>query len=287
MEIVRGWKKALLAAAGGGIFALAVDLFYLPAGITTGGITGIAMLLRRGFGLPVGAVSLGLNVPLFALAFRFLGGRFAVRSLCGAGISYIACDALAFLEKSSAAAVLRSDPLLAALFGGMLMGGGLGLVFAAGATTGGIDIAAALVRRKRPGLSMGRLMLAGDLCIIAAGAAADGDIRGFMYGCVALYISSRAIDALLYGLDRGSAALVVTGRPEAVKAEIFRRLSRGVTELSAVGGYTGEGRTVLLCAVSLSQTAELTCAVRESDPGAFVILTEAREMVGRGFGDKK
>ncbi|MBR6557172.1 MAG: YitT family protein [Clostridia bacterium] len=280
---MRGWKKTLLAAAGGGIFALAVDLFYLPAGITTGGITGIAMLLKRGFGLPVGITSLALNAPLFVLAFRYLGLRFAAASLYGAGISYIACDMLAFLERTAAASVVRTDPLLAALFGGMLMGGGLGLVFAAGGTTGGVDIAAALVHRKKPGLSLGRVMLAGDLALIAVGTAVDGDIRGFMYGCVALYVSARAIDAVLYGLERGSAALIVTDRAERVKEEIYTRLSRGVTELPALGGYTGENRTVLLCAVSLSQTASLTAAVRAGDPDAFVILTEAREMIGRGF----
>ena len=280
---MRGWKEILLAAAGGAIFALAVDLFYLPAGITTGGITGIAILLKRGLGLPVGITSLMMNVPLFVLAFRYLGLRFAAASLYGAAISYIACDALAFLERTAVAAVARTDPLLAAFFGGMLMGGGLGLVFAAGGTTGGVDIAAALVHRKKPGLSLGRLMLAGDLMVIAAGTAADGDVRGFMYGCVALYVSARAIDAVLYGLERGSAALIVTAREKEVKKAIFDHLSRGVTEIPALGGYTGDRRTVLLCAVSLSQTATLTAAVRAGDPDAFVILTEAREMIGRGF----
>ena len=280
---MRGWKGILLAAAGGAIFALAVDLFYLPAGITTGGITGVAILLKRGFGLPVGITSLMMNVPLFVLAFRYLGLRFAAASLYGAAISYIACDALAFLERTAVAAVARTDPLLAAFFGGMLMGGGLGLVFAAGGTTGGVDIAAALVHRKKPGLSLGRLMLAGDLMVIAAGTAADGDVRGFMYGCVALYVSARAIDAVLYGLERGSAALIVTAREKQVKKAIFDHLSRGVTEIPALGGYTGDRRTVLLCAVSLSQTATLTAAVRAGDPDAFVILTEAREMIGRGF----
>ena len=280
---MRGWKGILLAAAGGAIFALAVDLFYLPAGITTGGITGVAILLKRGFGLPVGITSLMMNVPLFVLAFRYLGLRFAAASLYGAAISYIACDALAFLERTAVAAVARTDPLLAAFFGGMLMGGGLGLVFASGATTGGVDIAAALVHRKRPGLSLGRLMLAGDLMVIAVGTAADGDVRGFMYGCVALYVSARAIDAVLYGLERGSAALIVTAREKQVKKAIFDHLSRGVTEIPALGGYTGDRRTVLLCAVSLSQTATLTAAVRTEDPDAFVILTEAREMIGRGF----
>ena len=280
---MRGWKGILLAAAGGAIFALAVDLFYLPAGITTGGITGVAILLKRGFGLPVGITSLMMNVPLFVLAFRYLGLRFAAASLYGAAISYIACDALAFLERTAVAAVARTDPLLAAFFGGMLMGGGLGLVFAAGGTTGGVDIAAALVHRKKPGLSLGRLMLAGDLMVIAVGTAADGDVRGFMYGCVALYVSARAIDAVLYGLERGSAALIVTAREKQVKKAIFDHLSRGVTEIPALGGYTGDRRTVLLCAVSLSQTATLTAAVRAEDPDAFVILTEAREMLGRGF----
>ena len=280
---MRGWKGILLAAAGGAIFALAVDLFYLPAGITTGGITGVAILLKRGFGLPVGITSLMMNVPLFVLAFRYLGLRFAAASLYGAAISYIACDALAFLERTAVAAVARTDPLLAAFFGGMLMGGGLGLVFAAGGTTGGVDIAAALVHRKKPGLSLGRLMLVGDLMVIAAGTAADGDVRGFMYGCVALYVSARAIDAVLYGLERGTAALIVTAREKEVKKAIFDHLSRGVTEIPALGGYTGDRRTVLLCAVSLSQTATLTAAVRTEDPDAFVILTEAREMLGRGF----
>ena len=280
---MRGWKGILLAAAGGAIFALAVDLFYLPAGITTGGITGVAILLKRGFGLPVGITSLMMNVPLFVLAFRYLGLRFAAASLYGAAISYIACDALAFLERTAVAAVARTDPLLAAFFGGMLMGGGLGLVFASGGTTGGVDIAAALVHRKKPGLSLGRLMLVGDLMVIAAGTAADGDVRGFMYGCVALYVSARAIDAVLYGLERGSAALIVTAREKQVKKAIFDHLSRGVTEIPALGGYTGDRRTVLLCAVSLSQTATLTAAVRTEDPDAFVILTEAREMLGRGF----
>lgn len=280
-------KKWLLATLGGLVFALAVDLFYLPAGITTGGITGLGMIALRLFGTPVGLVSLLLNVPLFLLGFWKLGARFGIASLYATAVSYLATDAFAPLSRSAAAQLVGQDVLLACLAGGLTMGAGLGMVFAAGATTGGVDIAASLVRRRWPRFGMGGLMLAGDLAVLVLAAAVQRDARGLIYGGVALFLCSRAIDAVLVGADRGTAALIVTDRPDTVKGELYADLSRGVTELSAVGGYTGRQRSVLLCAVLRAQTAALTAAVRRADPEAFVILTEAREMVGRGFGHEK
>lgn len=284
---MKGWRNWLIAALGGIIYALSIELFYLPANITTGGLTGISIILYRLFGTPVGVVAMLLNLPLFMLGFWKLGNRFGFSSLYGAGVSYLATDLLAMVKAPAIKEIMAADPLLSCLFGGLFMGVGLGLVFISGATTGGTDIAAALISRKYPHLTMGRLILIADLLIIGGGVLVGGDMKQFLYGCVALFLSSRAIDAVIYGIERGTAAFIVTTRPDDVRDMIFSRLDRGVTQINATGGYTGEEKQVLLCAISRSQSGQIKRLVHEVDPAAFVVLTEANEVYGNGFGEQK
>lgn len=284
---MKGWRNWLIAALGGIIYALSIELFYLPANITTGGLTGISIILYRLFGTPVGVVAMLLNLPLFMLGFWKLGNRFGFSSLYGAGVSYLATDLLAMVKAPAIKEIMAADPLLSCLFGGLFMGVGLGLVFISGATTGGTDIAAALISRKYPHLTMGRLILIADLLIIGGGVLVGGDMKQFLYGCVALFLSSRAIDAVIYGIERGTAAFIVTTRPDDVREMIFSRLDRGVTQINATGGYTGEEKQVLLCAISRSQSGQIKRLVHEVDPAAFVVLTEANEVYGNGFGEQK
>ncbi len=277
------WKNLLLSTAGGMIYALSIDIFYMPAALTTGGISGIAMISNRLFGTPVGLLALLLNVPLFVLAFWKLGRRFGFSSLYGAAVAFIATDLFALIPLPAISQTLREDLLLAALFGGLIVGVGLGLVFAGGCTTGGSDIFVSLLNRKWPHLSLGRLILLSDLTVIGLGALVQRNVPGFLYGCVALFVSSYVVDAVLYGLGRGAAAFIITDKPDAVKQAIFEQISRGVTELKVSGGFTGDERTLLLCAVSRNQGVRLRSLVLKTDPGAFVILTDAREVRGEGF----
>ena len=276
-------KSWFVATVGAIIYAISVNFFYMPGGLTSGGISGIAMISNRLLGTPVGLVSILLNIPLFILGFWKLGRRFGISSLFGCALSFIATDLFALVPLPEITGTLREDTLLAALCGGALMGVGLGLVFAAGGTTGGSDIIVSLVNRRWPRLSMGRLILLTDFAVISAGGLVCRDVPGILYSLVGLVVSSYAVDAVLYGVGRGTAAFIITDKPEEVKQMIFDRFSRGVTEVRAAGGYTGAGRTLLLCAVNRREGAELRPMVMKTDPSAFVILTDAREVRGEGF----
>ena len=260
-------------------YALAFQWFFAANGIAYGGVTGVAQLLhallrRPGTGVWIAA----LNLPLFFLGWRKLGREMLIRSVYSVAVSALLIVALGALHPFA-----PMDPMLAAVFGGVGLGGSLGVLFRQGATTGGTDIAAQLLRRKLPGVSMGRLVLALDLGVIVGCALAFGRLESALYGLVALYLSSVAIDRVLYGPDSCRLAYVITDRQAAVAQAILRQLRRGVTVLPGRGGFSGQARAVLLCAVRRGQMLRLKRTVQREDPGAFLVVCDAREVLGEGF----
>lgn len=282
------WLKKLgIILVGALLFASAVVFFYIPAGISTGGITGIAIIAHTLFGFPVGITAILLNMPLFIAGWRLLGGHFAAVSAIATGMTYVLTDTLGLFAKYLPQYPAAQEPLLSALFGGLLLGAGLGLVFTTGATTGGTDIVVRLVALKYKHLTMGRLVLFTDLLVITAGTVVNGNITSFLYAVIALYVSSIAIDGILYGTERGSVAFIITSNGAAIKKELMNGLNRGVTLLRAEGGYTGGERNMLLCAVKKQQLAVLKEIVAAADANAFVIMTDASEVLGNGFSGLK
>ena len=266
---------------GSAIFALSVVLLLEPYNIVPGGITGVSLLIYEIFPiLPVGVMMLILNAPLFAISWRILGHEFLLYSGLGTLISALLIDLFGYLLPP-----IEIEPLLAAIFGGVLMGIGIGLIFMKGATTGGSVMIARLLKIPFPSVNVGKLMLFVDGMVVIAAGFVFGSINNMLFAIITIYISSVAIDGLLYGLNVERMAFIISDNiPEMLDA-IINRLKRGATILNGEGGYTGEDRKIILCAVKRQQIASLKNLVKEVDPKAFLILVEANEVLGEGFGD--
>ncbi|MCQ2421183.1 MAG: YitT family protein [Clostridia bacterium] len=263
---------------GSAVFALGFDLFLAPNRINIGGLSGVAMLLAELLGTgSVGLYMTVLNVPLFLAGYRKLGRKFFFGSLLGMTLSAL------FLDFFVGIPAFPTEPLLGALYGGLMAGLGLGLVFLAGASTGGTDILARLLRRKFRSLRLGKLMLMLDVLVVSLTGIVYGDISKTLYSAIPLYLSSMVIDALLYGLDYSVVAWIITERFEELETAIGNRLGRGVTCLSGWGGYTGNPKSIIMSAVHRRQVPELKTLTEEIDPGAFMILQEAHQVLGEGF----
>ena len=272
------WSYSFITLASG-IYALGVCWCFTPNSIAIGGITGVAQIIHAGLPwAPIGTLVILLNIPLFFLGWRFIGMGLLVSSLYAMFVSSLMIDGLDLLHRFQ-----PMDPMLAAIFGGLLMGLSLGFVFREGATTGGTDLAARLLKLKLAWLPMGRLLMIVDLVVILAVAVAFRSLSSALYGLVALYIATIVMDGVLYGLDTAKVAYIISSRHDEICAAITGELDRGVTLLQGRGGYTGEEKQVLLCAFKQREIVTLRQVVNEIDPGAFLIVCNAHEVLGDGF----
>lgn len=267
-----------MIALGCAAFSLGFDLFLDPHQINVGGISGLAMVLREllGFG-SIGVISALINVPLFLIGYKELGRRFFVGSLIGTALTSL------FLDLFTVIPVPETEVMLGALYGGILSGVGLGLVFLAGASTGGSDILAKLLRKHFRRLKLSRLMLIVDILIVTLTGIVFRDINKSLYSAVPLYVCSVVMDGIIYGLDYSSLALIVSDRYSEIVREIAVRLDRGATLLEAHGAYRGDSRQVIMCAIRRRQVTELKDLVSRIDPSAFMILQDAHQVLGEGF----
>ena len=264
---------------GSAVYALGFDWCYAPNAIGFGGITGLAQIINAALPwAPIGVIVIVLNLPLFILGWRLLGGHLLFSSLYAMFISSVFVDLFAALIPFQ-----PMDPMLAAIFGGILVGISLGVVLLQGATTGGTDLLARLLKLRFAWLPMGKLLMAVDLAVIVAVALAFRNLSSALYGLVSLYIFTAVMDMVLYGLDRAKVAYIISSKPDEVSKAIFQELDRGVTFLHGEGGWSGESKKVLLCAFKQKQIVPLRRMVKEIDPEAFLIVCEAHEVLGDGF----
>lgn len=271
-------KNLVLIAIGSAIFAIGVDLFLVPNQIGAGGVSGLAIVVNAFIpAISIGLFSIIVNIPLFLAGYRFLGRKFFWGSLAGMLISSVLLDLFALLPD------IPTEPLLGAIYGGLLVGVGCGIVFMQGASTGGGDIAVRLMRYKFPNISMGKLMLLMDMTIAVITGIAFRDINKVLYCIVALFVSSEALDAVIYRFDYSYVAMIITDQDETIRNAIDQRLERGCTYLKGEGAYTGQPKNVIYCAIKRQQVAELKELVMEADPGAFFVLQEAHQVLGEGF----
>ena len=271
-------ENLLGIALGSALFALGFALFLEPNQIHAGGVSGLSLLIAAALGRgSVGLISLIINIPLFILGYRHIGRRFFYGSLLGMALSSVLIDVFAAIP------MVDTEPLVSVLFGGALCGFGLGLVFHAGASTGGTDIAGRLLKRKFRSFSMGRLMMSMDLVTVVLTAVVFRDVNKALYSALTLYVTSTVMDSVLYSFDYSRVALIVTDEYEAVARAVDEKLDRGVTFLRAQGYYTRQDKFVLLCAIKKQQLPELKDLVAELDPNAFVILQDAHQVLGDGF----
>lgn len=265
------------------VFAIGFNWCYAPNGIAFGGMTGVAQIIHRFLpAVPIGVAVIVLNVPLFLLGWRLLGGRLLVTSLFAMAASSVLIDLLDSLHQFQ-----PMDSLLACIYGGVLIGASLGVVLLQGATTGGTDLIARLLKLKLAWLPMGKLLLAVDLAVIVAVALAFRSLNSALYGVVSLYIATLVMDGVLYGLDNAKMAYIISESPEEIATAIMRDMGRGVTVLKGQGAWSGEAKQVLLTAFKQRQIVQIKRLVKELDPAAFLIVCEAHEVLGDGFREYK
>ena len=265
---------------GAVIYALAFDWFVAPNQIAMGGVTGLAQIVNALVPvLPVGVLSILVNVPLFLAGWRLLGGRLLVSSLYAVAVSSLAIDVIAWMHTFP-----PMDPILATLYGGAGMGVGLGLVFSQGATTGGTDIIGKLLKLKFPWLPIGKLVMIPDMVVVILAAVVFGTVNAALYGLIQMYLLSKVMDMILYGWDTSRVAYIITDRWEETVQGLLD-MNRGVTLLQGKGAYTGAEKQVLLVAFRQREIVPIKRMLREIDPKAFFIVCDAHEILGEGFGD--
>lgn len=273
-------RNILMITFGCAVFALGFDLFLEPAGFNCGGISGIAMLIDYAVDIPwltVGVLSFAINLPLFFGGYKKIGKYFFFTSLYG-----MLCNSV-FFDLFSYIPVPQVEPMLAVVFGGVMIGAGLGVVFLAGASTGGIDIVARLLKLKFRNFPIGKIILVFDLCTAVATGIVYKQVSNTLYSAVTLYLSSVVLDMVVYGMDFAKVALIISDKYEEIAVAIDGKLDRGVTLLQGQGFYRRQDKYVLLSAVKQKQLAQLKELVTEIDPDAFIILQDAKQVLGDGF----
>lgn len=260
------------------LYAIGFDWFYTPNLIGFGGITGVGQVVNAYLPvIPIGAFVFVLNIPLFILGWKYIGGHLLVSSLYSMVLSSAAVDVLALIHYEP------MDQMLAAVCGGAMIGLALGIIFAQGATTGGTDLIARLVKLKLPWASMGKLLLVVDMAVILLVAVAFGNITTALYGIIAQVVSAYVTDAVLYGLDTAKVAYIISNFDREISEAIVQRMDRGVTILKGEGAYSGDKKRVLMCAFKQNEIVSLKELIFDVDPNAFIIVCNAHEVTGNGF----
>ena len=267
-------KEFFFVILGATVMAIGLDLFLLPKTIASGGVSGIATIVKYAFGVNPAFVILGLNIPLFLGAFKLMGKDFLLKSMTGTLVLSIMTNL--FQE----APIVTESLFVSAISGGVLVGLGVGLAMKMGGTTGGTEIAVLLIRRFVPNLSTGKLIMVVDGVIIAISVLVTKNFDLGIYALLSLIISARLVDYVLEGGDFAKGVLIVTARWEKVSNEILTVLERGVTGISSTGMYTGNNMKTLLCVVKRNELAKLKNIVINIDENAFFILFDAREVWG-------
>lgn len=261
------------------IYAFAFDCFFQPNNLAVGGFTGVSQILNRFFPiLPVGITVFVLNVPLLVLGVRKQGLKLLFATLYAIAVSSAMIDGLNLVYTFPA-----MEPLLACIYGGVLMGLSIGLMMLKGATTGGTELLARLLKYKFHSISIGRLCLVIDVVVVTVYALVFRNINNALYGIIAMYISSLAVDMVVYGSVNAKLAYIISDYSQEI-TQFLLKLEMGVTLLDGRGAFTGDEKSVVLCAFKRSQIATIKAGVTAIDPNAFIIVCEAHEVLGEGFG---
>ena len=263
-----------------GTLIAAASFRYLtyPNSIVSGGITGVAQILNLLLNTPVGMTVIVFNIPLFLLAWKKLGRSFVLISLFAMLANSLFIDLLELFPFH-----VTSDPLLAAVYGGVMNGTGWGLVYITGATGGGIDIPARLIRRKYPHINFSMIQLCINAVIIVSFAVIFRKFESSMYTIICMFISAKVVDTVAYGPVNARLCYIISGKNAELEEAIFSHLGHGVTRLHGEGAWSKKEREVIMCVIRRQQIAELRKLVQNIDPQAFTIISDARGVYGKGF----
>ncbi|WP_342600400.1 YitT family protein [Psychrobacillus sp. FSL H8-0483] len=268
-------RDYLYVIIGAAIIAVGFNVFLLPNQIASGGVSGISTILKGVFGWEPGIVQYAFNIPLFIAGLFFLGARFGIKSLVGT------LTLPAVVLATSSWEPWTDNPLLGALFGGIAVGLGLGIVFRGGASTGGTDLAAQIIT-KYTGLSLGTSVLLIDGLIVIS-AAFVFDIEKALYALIGLFVTTKTIDIVQLGFSQSKMIYIITNKQDEIRDAIYKEIDRGVTKLPAFGGYTNKERPIIMVVAYQTEFTKLKHIVRVIDPAAFVIVSDAYEVLGEGF----
>ncbi|CEE02758.1 UPF0750 membrane protein [Caldibacillus thermoamylovorans] len=275
IPLVEKLLSYIYVLVGAGIVAVSFNVLLLPNEIASGGVSGISTILHGLFGWEPAYVQWSLNIPLFIAGVIFLGYQYGIKTLIGT----LFVPFVVFLTKDLEPWTL--NPMLAALFGGIGIGLGIGIVFRGNASTGGTDLAAQIIS-KYTGISLGKsVALIDGLIVISASIVFD--IEKGLFALIGLYLTSKTIDLVQIGWSRSKMVLIITNEEEKVKRAILDQIDRGLTKLKAYGGYTDQERNTIMVVVDQSEFTGLKQVVRNIDPNAFVIVVDASEVLGQGF----
>lgn len=275
------WKRSaftdyLMIIAGSFIMGFAIKNMYDPVSLVTGGVSGIAIIFKNLFSVPLWVTNTVLNIPLFLVSFKIKGWKFIKKTFVATVALSLSLYIIPYMP------FVTDDLFLASLFGGIISGIGAGMVFICQATTGGTDMLAALIQRKLRHYSIAQIMQVLDGVVVLAGATVFG-VKFALYALIAIFAVSKISDGMIEGLKFSKQAFIVSDHYEEIAKVVMDRLARGVTAVNAVGMYSGNDKKMLFCVVSKKEIVQLKEIVGQIDPAAFVIVSDAREVFGEGF----
>ena len=261
-------------------FSISIALFFEPGEIAIGGFSGIALLLNRYMNFPIGITLIAMNTPLFLICMKVFGWRFILKSIIGVVGTSVLIDVFGNISLD-----LDISSEMYALFGGVLMGVGLGFLYMNGFTTGGTDLISWLVRLKLPYVNIGTILFALDAAVVGVGAIFAGSAQSVLYSAIAIFCYTKTLDTILGNNNRLHLLFIISKKYELLADEIVKILHRGVTIVESKGWFTKESRPMIMCILDKSQVYNFRMLLNEHDPEAFFILTDAREVIGQGFKD--
>lgn len=267
----------LVDVAGGILVGIGIYNFAANAGFPLAGVSGISLIFYRLFGIPIGLMTMCLNIPIAIVCYKMLGRMFFLRSVKTLIITSLIMDHIVPLFP-----VYTGERILAAVCTGVFSGVGYALIFMNGTSTGGMDFVTLSVRKKKPHLSLGRIVFLFDVAVVCLGGFIFQDIDGTIYGIMIAYLLTFIIDKMMYGINAGKMTLIVTERGGQM-AEMIGQYGRGATLIKAEGSYSKQAKEVVMCACNNKQMFEIKTKVKQVDPSAFTIIMESNEVVGEGF----
>lgn len=277
MEIGKFLKKYLTITAASLIFGVGISLFIDPNNLAPGGASGLSIILSRLFPIETGTMFLLINIPILILGAWKFGVKFILSTL------YATFAVSASTNLFQQLPPLTTQPLLGAVFGGVLVAAGVGYVLRAGATTGGTDIIVKCLRLKKPHLKTGTIFLAVDSIIIGIGGIVFGNVEAVLYSVISAVVTSYVLDMILYGRDEAKLVYIISNCSAAITERILKELNIGVTHLSGTGAYKGEEKKVIFCVVRKQIAHKVEEIVKQEDGSAFMIITSATEIYGEGY----
>lgn len=281
MDYKKEVKSYLVIIVGALIHAVAFNVFLGPNQIPMGGLSGLAQIINFLVPvLPVGTMNLIMNIPLLLLSGKLLGRRMLISSVVAVATSSFAIDAIGAMHT-----FVPMDPFLSSIFGGAMMGLGLGLISAQNATLGGTSTLARLIKIKYPWLSTGSLVMGSDVVVLVLAVIAFGKLEAALYGTIALLALEMVMDKVLYGMDPSKVAYIVSGSAEEIAKVLMEEQERGVTVLRGEGAYTGDEKKILMVAFRQKDIVQIKRTVHAMDKKAFMVVVDANTVLGGGFDD--